>query len=214
MLGPGHFLEHLEYTEYARTVGIWVISQAVACLQDLEAKGMRHTISVNLSPSHFLGNRFMSDLEQAIRPLEPHLRQRLILEILETTAMDDADMVVHRLKQCQELGLNVSLDDFGTGYSSLDYFRRLPVHEIKVDRSFVSDMESDPDDEMVIRAIIALSKSFGRRVVAEGVETIQMHHRLLELGCDLGQGFLYARPLPYKDALAWNETFVWPEEGQ
>ncbi|MBB5320487.1 sensor domain-containing phosphodiesterase [Marinobacter oulmenensis] len=211
LVGPGRFLDYLEYTEYARSVGNWVISEGVQRLLEFYRKGLPYTISVNLSPSHFLGGDFMADLEKAIEPLNSDIRPRLILEILETTAMDDADMVVHRLNQCRHLGLKVSLDDFGTGYSSLDYFRRLPVNEIKVDRSFVGDMEEDPDDEMVIRAIIALSRSFGRRIVAEGIETQAVQEHLIELGCDVGQGYFYSRPMCFQDALAWADGFVWPE---
>ena len=102
------------------------------------------------------------------------------------------------------------MDDFGTGYSSLDYFRRLPVQEIKIDRTFVGDMVSDREDEMVVKAILGLSKSFGRRVIAEGVETREVHERLVRLGCDLGQGYFYAEPMPFDNALEWARNFSWP----
>ncbi|KXO09867.1 EAL domain-containing protein [Marinobacter excellens] len=209
LLGPGHFLEHLEYTEYARTVGNLVINEAIEKLLLFNSQGLAYSLSVNLSPSHFLGKTFPEDLAQAVERLPRGLRHRLILELLETTAMDDASLVIETLWRCRDLGVEVSLDDFGTGYSSLDYFRKLPAQEIKIDRSFVNDMLDDSEGEMVVTAILGLARSFGRRVVAEGIENAETHIRLIELGCDLGQGFYYARPMPYQQAYEWAANFRW-----
>ncbi|AMQ87550.1 EAL domain-containing protein [Marinobacter sp. LQ44] len=209
LLGPGHFLEHIEYTEYARTVGNLVINEAIDKLLLFNSQGLAYSLSVNLSPSHFLGKTFPEDLAQAVERVPRGLRHRLILELLETTAMDDASLVIDTLRRCRDLGVEVSLDDFGTGYSSLDYFRKLPAHEIKIDRSFVNDMLDDPESEMVVTAILGLARSFGRRVVAEGIENAETHIRLIELGCDLGQGFYYARPMPYQQAYEWAANFRW-----
>lgn len=206
LLGPHHFLDHLEYTEFARAVGLWVIAEGVQRLQAFEAAGLPYTVSVNLSPSHFLSAGFVSDLKGALAPLSFELRSRLILEVLETTALDDLENAIHTVLACQKLGVEVALDDFGVGYSSLDYFRRIPVQEIKIDRSFVSDMLEDHDGEMVVNAIVGLSRSFNRRVVAEGIESGPVADRLLSLGCSIGQGFHYARPMPLEDALAWAEA--------
>ncbi len=209
LLGPGHFLEHLEYTEYARTVGNLVINEAIDKLLLFNSQGLVYSLSVNLSPSHFLGKTFPADLAQAVERLPRGFRHRLILELLETTAMDDASLVIDTLRRCRDLGVGVSLDDFGTGYSSLDYFRKLPAHEIKIDSSFVNDMLDDPESEMVVTAILGLARSFGRRVVAEGIENAETHARLIELGCDLGQGFYYAKPMPYQQAYEWAANFHW-----
>lgn len=210
LLGPGHFLGHIEYTEHANRVGQFVLTEAVRNLIGYQKQGLPYSLSVNLSPSHFLGDQFIDDLQAAVAPLKPALRHRLILELLETTALDDTEKVIKTLRECRALGVEVSLDDFGTGYSSLDYFRRLPTQEIKIDRSFVMDMNDDLEGEMVIKAILGLSKSFGRRVIAEGIETEQAHRRLIGLGCDLGQGFYYARPMPHDQALGWAQSFQWP----
>jgi diguanylate cyclase (GGDEF)-like protein len=209
LLAPGHFLEHIEYTEYARTVGNLVINEAIDKLLLFNSQGLAYSLSVNLSPSHFLGKTFPEDLAQAVERLPRGLRHRLILELLETTVMDDASLVIDTLRQCRDLGVELSLDDFGTGYSSLDYFRKLPAHEIKIDRSFVNDMLDDPESDMVVTAILGLARSFGRRVVAEGIENAEHHARLIELGCDLGQGFYYARPMPYQQAYDWAANFRW-----
>ncbi len=106
---------------------------------------------------------------------------------------------------CRELGVDISLDDFGTGYSSLDLFRRLPAKEIKIDRSFVMDMLDNSDSDM----IVSLSKSLKRRLVAEDIETFAVEAKLIELGCNLGQGFFYSKPLPLSHALDWAQTFNW-----
>ena len=207
VLGPAHFLEHIEYTEYARTLGNFVIQEAVKRLMEFAQQDLPYTLSINLSPSHFLSQQFRDDISGALEGYPRELRSHLILEILETTAMDDTETVLRNLKACRELGVDISLDDFGTGYSSLDYFRRLPAQEIKIDRSFVMDMLDGVDDSMIVSAIVSLSKSFKRRLVAEGIESADVERKLIELGCDIGQGFFYSKPLPLSQALRWAEDF-------
>jgi diguanylate cyclase (GGDEF)-like protein len=211
LMGPGQFLEHIEYTEYARSVGNFVLREAVARLQAFDQQGLPYTLSINLSPSHFLTPGFGDDLAGALADCPPNIRRRLILEILETTALDDTDRAMENLSACRELGVELSLDDFGTGYSSLDLFRRLPAEEIKIDRSFVLDMLENADSGMIVSAIISLSKSFKRRLVAEGIESPEVEARLIELGCGLGQGFLYSRPLPLQQAMEWAANFSWDD---
>lgn len=207
LLTPVQFLPHLEYTEYAIAVGRFVLNEAVRFLRYWQDHGVSCSISVNLSPSHFLSDHFLGDLAGSIAGLDEAMRSRLILEILETTALDDARSVIRLLTECRALGVEVSMDDFGTGYSSLDYFRKLPADEIKIDRSFVTDMLQDPDDEMIVGAIIGLSKHFRRRVIAEGIENKATADKLLQLGCVIGQGYYFARPMPFSEAMAWAEDF-------
>tara|TARA_R110002096_G_scaffold260418_2_gene453723 strand:- start:8331 stop:10682 length:2352 start_codon:yes stop_codon:yes gene_type:complete len=207
VLGPAHFLEHIEYTEYARTLGNFVIQEAVKRLMEFAQQDLPYTLSINLSPSHFLSQQFRDDISGALEGYPRELRSHLILEILETTAMDGTETVLRNLKACRGLGVDISLDDFGTGYSSLDYFRRLPAQEIKIDRSFVMDMLDSVDDSMIVSAIVSLSKSFKRRLVAEGIESADVERKLIELGCDIGQGFFYSKPLPLSQALRWAEDF-------
>lgn len=194
LLGPFEFLPYLEYTEYAADISRFVMADAVGKLRSWQSEGLDYSLSINLSPSHFLSNRFGQDLADALDGCDKAFCSRLTLELLETTALDDSSIVIKRLESCRALGVELSLDDFGTGYSSLDYFRRLPVQEIKIDRSFVTDMLNDPDDEKVVGAIIALSQNFQRRVVAEGIEDEATMERLLEMGCYLAQGFHYTKP--------------------
>jgi diguanylate cyclase (GGDEF)-like protein len=207
LLGPISFLPQLEYTEYAAAVGRFVIADAVAKLQNWKQLGLPYSLSINLSPTHLLSDTLVEDLQAALDGCDPDVRSRLIIELLETTALDDSGRIMGILLKCRELGVQVSLDDFGTGYSSLDHFRRLPAQEIKIDRSFVSDMLSNADDEMIVKSIIGLSKNFNRRVVAEGIETQAMQDKLIDMGCEQAQGFFYTKPLPASAALAWAEVY-------
>ncbi|MEY8198322.1 MAG: EAL domain-containing protein, partial [Colwellia sp.] len=127
----------------------------------------------------------------------------LELEVLETSALDDVNHVSTVMNNCMALGVKFSLDDFGTGYSSLTYLRRLPASIIKIDQSFVRDMLNDPDDLAIVEGVIALAKSFKRDVIAEGVETIEHGTALLQLGCELAQGYGIARPMPSSDIPTW-----------
>ena len=207
LLGPISFLPQLEHTEYAAAVGRFVITDAVAKLQQWKQLGLPYSLSINLSPTHLLSDGFVEDLQAALQDCDPNVRSHLIIELLETTALNDSGKIMGILLKCRNLGVQVSLDDFGTGYSSLDHFRRLPAQEIKIDRSFVSDMLTNADDEMIVKSIIGLSKNFNRRVVAEGIETQAMQDKLIDMGCEQAQGFFYSKPLPADAALAWAEAY-------
>lgn len=207
LLTPDRVLPHIEFTDYDRRIGRFVMGQAVNTLREFDRQGLPYGVSINLSPMHFLGDHFADDLGAALQDCKPGLCNRLTVEILETTAMDDPDVAIEAIRACRELGVAVSLDDFGTGYSSLSYFRKLPVDEIKIDRSFVRELAGSSDDNMIVEAIIGLSRSFRRRVVAEGVETPELLGQLLEMGCDIGQGYHFSEPLPLPEALAWAAGF-------
>lgn len=209
LLSPAGFLDHIEYTEYARLVGLFVLRSAIRVIEGFIAQGLPYSVSINLSPSHFLSEQFPTDIQTTLGECRPEVRSRLILEILETTALDDEDTVIANLGICRHLGVDISLDDFGTGYSSLTYFRKLPAQEIKIDRSFIQDMIKDDDDGMIVQAILSLSHSFKRRTVAEGIETVELEQRLIELGCETGQGFLYSKPLQFEEMMAWASRFRW-----
>jgi EAL domain-containing protein (putative c-di-GMP-specific phosphodiesterase class I) len=123
--------------------------------------------------------------------------------VLETSALQDFESVSQVIADCAAIGVEFSLDDFGTGYSSLTYLKRLPVSLLKIDQSFVRDMLDDADDLAILEGVIGLAKAFHRKVIAEGVETVAHGTRLLELGCDLAQGYGIARPMPAEDFPAW-----------
>jgi EAL domain-containing protein (putative c-di-GMP-specific phosphodiesterase class I) len=132
----------------------------------------------------------------------------LELEILETSAVKDMAQVSSVIDACQQMGIAFALDDFGTGYSSLTYLKRLHVAMLKIDQSFVRDMLQDADDRSILQGVIGLASAFKRGVIAEGVETIAHGTALLELGCDLAQGYCIARPMPGDAMPDWVETWA------
>src|SRR5205807_13903 len=131
---------------------------------------------------------------------------RLILEITETSVMSDAEYAMQVLNRLAAMGLTLAIDDFGTGYSSLSYLKRLPVDEVKIDKSFVLNMQHDENDAVIVRSIIDLAGNLGLRVVAEGVETTSTWDALRDMGCDIAQGYVISRPLPADQFDAWLET--------
>ena len=128
---------------------------------------------------------------------------RLELEILETSALEDIAHVSHVIQSCQALGIGFALDDFGTGYSSLTYLKRLQTRVLKIDQSFVQDMLNDPDDLAILDGVLGLARSFRKQVIAEGVETLEHGEMLLMMGCELGQGYAIARPMPAQEVGSW-----------
>jgi EAL domain-containing protein (putative c-di-GMP-specific phosphodiesterase class I) len=125
------------------------------------------------------------------------------IEITESTLMGDHAQAREAIARLREIGVRTSIDDFGTGYSSLSYLRELPVHALKIDRSFITDLLDEPDSEAIVRSIIDLARNLGLETVAEGVEDERVGDRLMSLGCDYVQGFAIARPMPARDMLRW-----------
>lgn len=207
LLLPYDFLGATESTKYESVLGNFVIRTALTTLRQFEVDDQRYTISINISPHHFLADDFIPALQAHLRGVSTQLRRRLVLEVLESTAIEDVSTATHTVEACQALGVTVSLDDFGTGFSSLTYFRDLPVDEIKIDKSFVMGMLDNPSDRAIVESIVSLSKRFNRRVVAEGVETKPLAQALRKLNCDFGQGYYFSVPLPLDEALAWADEF-------
>jgi EAL domain-containing protein (putative c-di-GMP-specific phosphodiesterase class I) len=163
----------------------------VAVLERLELEG---DLSVNLSSAQLGDADLVEQVRAALQEsgLDP---QSLILELTETAFLEHTDAVAERLWQLKGLGVQLAVDDFGTGYSSLQHLRRFPIDVLKIDKSFVDGLGGASDESALARAIIDLGGSFQLRVVAEGIEAADEVERLRELGCDLGQGFHFARPL-------------------
>jgi diguanylate cyclase (GGDEF)-like protein/PAS domain S-box-containing protein len=205
LLNPIEFLPIIENNPMSIEIGEWVIKTALMQLHQWQLMGLNPPInmSVNIAALQLQQPNFrdrLAMLLKAHRDVEPH---RLELEVLETSAIDDVQHVSTIMNDCMALGVKFSLDDFGTGYSSLTYLRRLPASLIKIDQTFVRDMLVDRDDLAIIEGVIALAKSFKREVIAEGVETIEHGTTLLQLGCELAQGYGIARPMPGCDIPTW-----------
>ena len=180
-----------------------MIQEALAQMTRWRRQGLVIPVSVNVSARHLQEAGFVAALARHLEEhpeVPPHW---LELEILETSALDDVNMVVKLMRQCQDLGLRFALDDFGTGYSSLTYLRRLPAQLLKIDQSFIRDMLEDQGDLAIVSGVVGLAKAFQRSVIAEGVETVEHGRVLLSLGCDLAQGFGIAKPMAADDLVLW-----------
>ncbi|MEO7979627.1 MAG: bifunctional diguanylate cyclase/phosphodiesterase [Sporichthyaceae bacterium] len=195
LIYPDAFLDLVEQSGMMRQLTHIALAKSLAQVATWWRSGIELTVSVNVSVRDLTDTSFatvVADLLEA-----NHLPARALkLEITEHVLMADPGRMTAALESMDRLGVDLSLDDFGTGYSSLVHLKRLPVSEIKVDRSFVQRMTSDADDAVIVRSIIDLAHSLGLRVVAEGVETMDTWRALEALGCDLAQGYLISRPLP------------------
>jgi diguanylate cyclase (GGDEF)-like protein/PAS domain S-box-containing protein len=209
LLNPIDFLPAVENNPMCIEIGEWVIDAALTQISHWQKLGLNLSVStsVNISAVQLQQADFVDRLA-AILAAHPDVAPRYLeLEVLETSALHDVDHVSEIMASCIALGVNFALDDFGTGYSSLTHLRRLPANLIKIDQSFVRDMLTDSDDLAIVQGVIALAKSFKRNVIAEGVETIAHGKALLDLGCDLAQGYGIAKPMPPGDVAAWVESW-------
>jgi EAL domain-containing protein (putative c-di-GMP-specific phosphodiesterase class I) len=201
------FLLAIEGHAVSLELGEWIIDEALRQINQWRNIGVDLPISVNISAYQLQQEHFttrLAGLLAAHPELPPHC---LELEILETSALHDISQVSATMNACQELGVRFALDDFGTGYSSLTYLKRLPTYLIKIDQSFVRNMLEDKDDLAIVEGVVGLAKAFRRKVIAEGVETIAHGVALLQLGCELAQGYGIARPMPAGEITEW--IFRW-----
>ncbi len=195
LVPPDRFLPMAERTGLIVPIGNWVINEACRQMAEWHAQGRREwSIAVNLSTVQLASAGLVEVVRTALQRngLPPRY---LTLEITETTAMRDAEAALIVLDQLAALGVGISIDDFGTGYSSLLYLKRLPANELKIDRGFVTELSQGNEDEAIVAAIVALGKTLGLKIVAEGVETAEQRQMLTELGCDILQGYLLGKPM-------------------
>ncbi len=195
VLYPAEFLPGIESTEFSVDLGNWVINEALRQMQQWKQLGLTLAVSVNISARHLTQPDFSQCLDEHLQRWPGVSPSSLKLEITESTALGDITSVASVIEECQALGVSFALDDFGTGYSSLTYLRRLPAEMLKIDQSFVRDMLEDADDLAIIQGVIGLSRAFHRNVIAEGVENAAQARKLVQMGCDLGQGYGIAKPM-------------------
>jgi diguanylate cyclase (GGDEF)-like protein/PAS domain S-box-containing protein len=201
LVPPAEFIPLAEETGLIVPLGRWVLAEACRAAVRLENGGLNPPyMSVNLSPRQLQQPELVDEVKTALRK-SGLAAERLILEITESAMMRDTDLMIARLRSLGETGVRIAIDDFGTGYSSLNYLRHLPVDVVKIDRAFIGGIVTDPAQRAVVATIIDLGHLLGLQQVAEGVETEEQRGVLRELGCDLGQGYLWARPLDF-DAMA------------
>jgi EAL domain-containing protein (putative c-di-GMP-specific phosphodiesterase class I) len=207
LLAPAAFLPAIEDHPISIEVGEWVIDTALQQMSQWHAEGFNISVSVNVGAMQLQQVEFASRLTLLLAA-HPDIRPSCLeLEVLETSGLEDIAQVSAAMRDCQDMGVRFALDDFGTGYSSLTYLRRLPADTLKIDRSFVHDMLTDPDDLAIVESVIGLATAFRRRVIAEGVETVSHGEQLLMLGCKLAQGYGIARPMPACDLPAWAASW-------
>jgi EAL domain-containing protein (putative c-di-GMP-specific phosphodiesterase class I) len=197
------FLPVIENHALAITLGRWVLEAAIKQVVAWREAGLDLPVSVNVSADQLQQADFLEQLQTILRKYPQVPPKYLELEVLETSALQDFEGVSQVIADCAAIGVEFALDDFGTGYSSLTYLKRLPVSMLKIDQSFVRDMLDDADDLAILEGVIGLAKAFHRKVIAEGVESIAHGTRLLDLGCDLAQGYGIARPMPALEFPAW-----------
>ncbi|MET0026939.1 MAG: EAL domain-containing protein [Candidatus Thiodiazotropha sp.] len=207
LLPPAEFLPTIEAGDFVVPLGEWVIGQALTQLSVWRQQGFETSISVNISGRHFQQPDFSRRLS-GLLALHPEVSPyHLELEVLETSALEDIALISRVIHECQALGVTVSLDDFGTGYSSLTFLKQLPADTLKIDQSFVRDILEDVEDLAIIDGIIVLCQAFHRKVIAEGIESEDHGVMLLRLGCELGQGYGIARPMPAEQLPAWSRGY-------
>ncbi len=210
LVPPGEFIPLAEESGLIRPLSEWAIREAARQARVwLDAFGFADSIAVNL-PSRMFDRGDLVEMihEAVVSNGVPH--HSLVLEITENSLMKDLQSVIPSLHRLNEIGVEISIDDFGTGYSSLAYLTTLPISELKIDRGFIRDLGMTPQSSAVVTAIIALARSLGLRVVAEGVENLRQMEVLHRLGCGVMQGFLFSKPKPADEIQAWLEGTVLP----
>lgn len=202
---PSRFIPIAEDNGKIIILGRWMLYNALRQIKKWkDTTGQDISVSVNMSPRELLTHDFVSNVNEALTSLKLKGKS-LFLEVTESTLMDDPDISIEKFKAFQELGIDILLDDFGTGYSSLEYLSRLPIDTLKIAKPFVDKMHDSSKSLEIIRTIIAMSKNFGYKTLAEGVETQRQLDDLLELGCEYIQGFIVSPPV---DSIEFELQFL------
>lgn len=213
LLSPAEFLPTIINSNIEILFGDYVMRCAIEQLNQWQKQGHRLQISVNVSANELRQVDLLDKINSQLLRFPALETGQLEIEVLETAAIDDMPQVISTLTQCRSASIQVSLDDFGTGFSSLTIFRQLPVDILKIDQSFVRNMLINKGDQSIVESVISMAKAFDRTVIAEGVETMAQATRLIELGCNFGQGYGIAKPIPASDVIDWlvqsAPTFSW-----
>jgi diguanylate cyclase (GGDEF)-like protein len=209
LIFPDYFIPFSEKTGFIRLLTRWMLEQSAMLSSDLNERGMHAKISVNLSARDLLDQDLPRKFSEILNRYGVKSTS-FCLEITESSIMDDPVRAQNTLEGLHALGVELSIDDFGTGYSSLAYLKRLPVHELKIDKSFVMNMERDAEDAKIVRSTIDLGHNMGLRVVAEGVESEAVWNILARMGCDQAQGYFMSRPIAADQLAGWVAAWTPP----
>jgi len=202
LIPPNDFIPMAEKSSVIKPLTVWVLNNALRQAAAFASSGIDITIAVNISASSLRDDSLVGYTKMLLQKnnIDP---SRLIMEITESAMMKDPVMALNLLHQLSRLGVQISIDDYGTGYSSLAYLKRMPVNEMKIDRTFIKDMATDEDDRSIVDTTINMGHNFGLRVVAEGVEDRETVELLNKMGIDQVQGFYYGRPMPIGELYDW-----------
>jgi diguanylate cyclase len=199
MISPAVFIDLIENSSIIVPIGEWIIEESFRHLKRLQQKRPDYSVSINISGKQFIHPNFVKHLTDSQKKYDVH-PQTVKLEMTERIMMEGV-IVLDTLKLCHDLGYHISIDDFGTGFSSLQYLSKMPIDFIKIDGSFVQKMEAEPKTEAIVSSIIYLAQSLGIKVIAEGIETSSQLNKIIELGSDYGQGYLFSKPLPLEEMI-------------
>ena len=213
MVTPDSFIPLAEQTGVIEPLTIWVLNAALREYSNWRESGIEIPVAVNLSPVTLHDRNFSRDVEKILEILNVP-SQALSFEITESAIMSDVARATETVNRLHAMGVGISIDDFGTGYTSLSYIRKLPVREIKVDKSFVMGMRETSDDAVIVRSIVELGHNLSLSVVAEGIEDTETWDLLGNLKCNIAQGFLMSRPLPAHNVLPWIQSSEWSGHAQ
>jgi diguanylate cyclase (GGDEF)-like protein len=213
LVPPSEFIPFAEQTGYIRSITQWVLAHAVAQCAQWRADGHSINVAINISARDLIDGE-LPERFAALLARHRCAAAWVTLEITESAILDDPGHAIENLKRLHALGCRLAIDDYGTGYSSLAYLGRLPLHELKIDRSFVAGMARDTSDTVIVRSTIDLAHNMGLTVVAEGVEDETTLERLRALDCDAVQGFLLSRPVSAHEIAARAAESTWPRAGR
>jgi diguanylate cyclase len=207
LLSPDEFIPLAERSNLLRPMTVYLLDTALRQCNAWRARGLDVSIAVNLSMQNLLDLRLPNDVARLLTSwrLPPG---SLELEITESTIMSDHRRAMSILTRLNKMGVTLSIDDFGTGYSSLAYLQELPVSAVKIDKSFVMTMDSDPGNATIVQSTIDLGHNLGLKVIAEGVETERCYGDLAKMGCDYAQGYFLSKPLSPQKMSVWLEVFM------
>ncbi len=206
LLQPDRFIPQAEQTDLIDHLTAWVVQRALRDVKNFGPSFEGLTVAVNVSARNLSDPNFASSIVEALDAADvaPH---RLYIEVTETALMTDPLRAAGVLGELDRAGVRLSIDDFGTGQTSLSYLSTLPIHELKIDRSFITDMLDHHGHAAIVNSIVDLGHNLGFTVVGEGVETRTVMDELASAGCDVAQGFLFTRPVPVEDLVTWLRDF-------
>lgn len=200
---PDQFIPFAEQTGLIQHITHWMLNEACKTVAQLQLTGIALTVAVNISTRDLIDQTLPDKLNKLLHDYEIGV-ESIVIEITESSIMDDPVRAETTLAKLSQMGIKIAIDDFGTGYSSLGYLKRLPVQELKIDKSFVLNMEKNENDATIVKSTIDLGHNLNLKVVAEGVENIETWRLLITMGCDYGQGYFMGKPMPVKEFPAWH----------